>query len=99
MIRRLKDRMYQFGLKEPGLFSEEKGRLWGIFIAILNYLKNCYREYKAQVVHRERIMATVPSCNFTAVSSDVLIGVIPSSSALLFLFSGSPLIKLSGCGL
>lgn len=93
MIRRLKDRMYQDGLKELGLFNEEKGRLRGIFIAVLNYLKNCYREDKAKEVHRERIMATIQSCNFTAVSSGVLIGIIASSSALLFLFSGPPLIN------
>lgn len=99
MIRRLKDRMYQNRLKELGLFNEKKGRLRGIFIAVLNYLKNCYREDKVKEVRRERIMATVPSCNFTALSSGVLSGIIPSSSALLFLFSASPLINLSGYGL
>ena len=48
MIRRLKDRMYQDRLKELGLFNEENGRLRGVFIAALNYLKNCFREDKAK---------------------------------------------------
>lgn len=84
MIRRLKDSMYRDGLKELGLFNEENGRLRAVFIAALNYLKNCFRDDKAKEVHRESIMATVPGCNFTAVSSGVLTGIIPSASALLF---------------
>lgn len=52
MIRRPKDRMYQDGLKELGLFNEQKGQLRGLFIAILNYPKNCYREDKAKEMCR-----------------------------------------------
>lgn len=82
--QKTEDRMYQDGLKELGLFNEENGRLIGVFIAALNYLKNCFREDKAKEVHRESIMATVPSYNFTAVSAGVLTGIIPSASAVLF---------------
>lgn len=48
MIRRPDNRLHLDGLEELGLFNEEKGRLRGVFIAVLNYLNNCYREDKAK---------------------------------------------------
>lgn len=85
------------GLYE-GLFREKKERLRGIFVAVLSYLKNCYTEDRTKEVSRERIMATILSCNATGTFSAVLTGGILRTSSRLFVvfffFSKSPQIHL-----
>ena len=52
MIRGLENLPYEDRLRKLGLFSLEKRRLWGDFIAAFQYLKGTYKQKRSQLFTR-----------------------------------------------
>ena len=52
MIRGLENLLYKDRLRELGLFSLEKRRLWGDLIAAFQYLKGAYKQEGSQLFTR-----------------------------------------------
>ena len=52
MIRELEHLSYKYRLRELGLFSLEKRRLWGDLIAAFQYLKGAYKQEGRQLFTR-----------------------------------------------
>ena len=56
MINRLEYFPYEEKWRELGLFSLEKRRLWGNFIAAFQYVKGAYKKMKSYFLHEQVVI-------------------------------------------